>query len=78
MRVPIGERVQPGAEDDELPHATLHSQAERVLRKPAASGDKKAQGPPFRIGESLSGNSLRTLAQDLERQGIVKDAAMVE
>jgi len=30
------------------------------------------------MGESLSGNSLRTLAQDLDRQGIVKDTPMVE
>jgi hypothetical protein len=78
MRIPIGEGVKSGAKDDELPHASLHRQAECVLRKTAASGDKEAQGPPFRIGEGLSGNSLSTLAQDLERQGIVKDAPMVE
>jgi hypothetical protein len=43
-----------------------------------AAGDKEPHGPPLRMGESVSGNSLRTLAQDLDRQGIVQDAAMVE
>jgi hypothetical protein len=76
--IAVGEGVEPGAEDHQLPRAAAYSQAERVLGEAAASGDKEAQGPPVRIGDSLSGNSLRTLAQDLERQGIVKDAAMVK
>ncbi len=76
--IAIGEGVEAGAEHDQLANAAAYRKGERVLGETTASGDKEPHGPPVRMGESVSGNSLRTLAQDLDRQTIVKDAPMVE
>ena len=50
---PIGESVETGAQDQDLPDALFNGAARRVLGEPAAHRDEQAQGPPLRalLGE---------------------------
>ena len=43
MRVAVCERVEPGAENDVLPHAARYGCGQRVLGEPAAQGDERTQ-----------------------------------
>ena len=47
---PVAERVEAGAEDDNLSDAPVHSAAGRVFRDAAAQRDEQAQAPSRGIG----------------------------
>ena len=74
----IGEGVEAGAEDDDLPHAPPDSLARRVFGHAAAHGDVEAQAAPLRVRARLGDGALGVLAQNAQRQRVGQHQPAVE
>ena len=74
----IGERVEPGAEHDDLPRALFDRLPRRLLGDAAPRRDEKAQPAAGGIFLGLRKYGLGVLAQDGQRERIGENAAALE
>ena len=75
---PVGERVEPRAENEDLPHAPADRNPGRVFGESAAHGDEDPQAPPL---GPLPGERERlpgVLAENGERQRIGENSAALQ
>ena len=75
---PVGEGVEPGAEDEDLPHARLDRTAGGILGEAAAHGDEEAQAPPLRPRLGERDRLLGVTAENAKRQRVGEKHAALE
>ena len=75
---PVGERVEPGAEHDDLPRALFDRLPRRLLGDAAARRDEQAQPAAGGIFAGLREYGLGVLAQDGQRERIGENPAALE
>jgi hypothetical protein len=66
----IGESVEAGAEDDDLPHAARDRAPRRILGEAAAGGDIEAQAARGRIGARLGDRGVGVRAENTQGQRV--------
>ncbi len=74
----IGEGVEAGAEDDDLPHAARDRAPRRVFGEAAAHGDVEAQAAQGRIGARLGDRGVRVRPENAQGQRVVEHAPAVD
>ena len=74
----IGESVEPGAEDDDLPHAGGDGGFRRVLGEAAAHGDEDPQRPLLRRRRGPRDRLLGFVAEDAKRHRIGEHETALE
>ena len=74
----IGESVEPGAEDDELPDACGDGGFRRVLGEAAAHGDEDPQRPLLRRRRAPRDRLFGVVAEDAKRQRIGEHETALE
>jgi hypothetical protein len=84
MRIAIGKRVEPGAEQDILPHTASHGGSQLAFGHAATGSEYRPQKCGSRrklvavAEESLGGSTVGVCADDPQRQRIVEDSGVVE
>ena len=78
MRVAQPEGLESGAQHDRLAHTALHGLGQRLLGEAAARGDEQAQRPQALVARPLVGLEAALDAENLAREGIAKDATLLQ